>query len=226
MKLRHSLRLVVMVLVALLAFMLSPVGGSGDNETHWFLTGNAGTDPKTNFLGTTDDQALELRVYGERALRLEAVHSELLSYPYTESVNVIGGYGSNYVADGVRGGTISGGGGMSIMVPGGAIQDSPNTVVDNWGAVGGGRKNIAGSDDGDLTNSSHATVGGGVWNHAAGEFATVGGGYKNYAGNQCTIGGGMENTAGLFGCTVAGGSGNTAYSVAATIGGGGGTKSK
>ena len=34
-----------------------PVGGGGV----WSLTGNAGTTPGTNFLGTTDNQALELK---------------------------------------------------------------------------------------------------------------------------------------------------------------------
>ena len=41
-------------------------GGGG-----WSLTGNAGTAPGTNFLGTTDNEALELRANGKRALRLE-----------------------------------------------------------------------------------------------------------------------------------------------------------
>ncbi len=37
----------------------------------WSLTGNSGTAPGMNFVGTTDNQALELRVNGARALRLE-----------------------------------------------------------------------------------------------------------------------------------------------------------
>src|SRR5690606_18431222 len=41
-----------------------------DNR-YWRLGGNSGTTPGTHFLGTTDDQALELRVNGTRALRLE-----------------------------------------------------------------------------------------------------------------------------------------------------------
>ncbi len=41
-------------------------GGAG-----WSLTGNAGTTPGTDFIGTTDNQPLELWVGGSRALRLE-----------------------------------------------------------------------------------------------------------------------------------------------------------
>ena len=44
-----------------------PVGGGGV----WSLNGNSGTTPGTNFLGTTDNQALELKVNGQRALRIE-----------------------------------------------------------------------------------------------------------------------------------------------------------
>ena len=37
----------------------------------WQTGGNSGTTPGTHFLGTTDNQALELNVNGARALRLE-----------------------------------------------------------------------------------------------------------------------------------------------------------
>ena len=42
-----------------------------DSTAFWQLGGNAGTTAGVNFLGTTDNQALELKVYGQRALRLE-----------------------------------------------------------------------------------------------------------------------------------------------------------
>jgi hypothetical protein len=54
-----------------------------DTTTFWSLTGNAGTNPGTNFLGTTDNQALEFKVNNARALRLE---------PNATSPNIIGGY--------------------------------------------------------------------------------------------------------------------------------------
>ncbi|MCK4451743.1 MAG: hypothetical protein KAX26_14250, partial [Anaerolineae bacterium] len=96
-------------------------GGGG-----WSLTGNAGTNPATNFLGTTDDQALELRVNNARALRLE---------PNADSPNLIGGYSGNSVTSGVTRATISGGG----------RSGDPNQVTADSGTVGGGHGNTAGS---------------------------------------------------------------------------------
>jgi hypothetical protein len=72
-----------------------PVGLSGA----WGLTGNSGTTPGTNFLGTTDNQALELKVNGQRTLRLE---------PGATSPNLLGGFSANAVLAGAVGSTISG----------------------------------------------------------------------------------------------------------------------
>ena len=41
------------------------------DASYWKLSGNASTTPGTNFLGTTDNQALEFKVNGARVLRLE-----------------------------------------------------------------------------------------------------------------------------------------------------------
>jgi len=65
------------------------------------LTGNAGTMPGTNYLGTSDGQALEIRVNGLRALRLE---------PNSNSPSLIGGYSGNSLTNGVYGAAIGGGG--------------------------------------------------------------------------------------------------------------------
>jgi hypothetical protein len=88
---------------------------------YWSLTGNAGTTPGTQFLGTTDNQPLELRVGGQRTLRLE---------PGQASPNLVGGYGGNSVAGGVAGATVSGGGQSGYE----------NRVYDDFGTVGGGRR--------------------------------------------------------------------------------------
>jgi hypothetical protein len=42
----------------------------------WDLTGNSGTNPATDFLGTTDNQPLVIRTNGAEALRID---SEVLS---------------------------------------------------------------------------------------------------------------------------------------------------
>src|SRR5262245_19460852 len=57
-----------------------------DDTPGWGLTGNAGTAPGTNFIGTTDSQPLEFRAGNQRALRLEWV---------TTNISVIAGYPTN-----------------------------------------------------------------------------------------------------------------------------------
>src|SRR5437899_891184 len=56
----------------------------------WKTTGNAGTSPTVNFIGTTDNQAFEIRANGARAFRFQP------SPP--GGASVIGGSSSNSVA--------------------------------------------------------------------------------------------------------------------------------
>ncbi|HUV88600.1 MAG TPA: hypothetical protein VMY80_03025, partial [Anaerolineae bacterium] len=144
----------------------------------WKLTGNSGTTPGTHFLGTADNQALELKVNGARALRLE---------PHATSPNVIGGYSGNSVTGGVYGATIAGGGESGYT----------NRVTDDYGTVGGGYNNQAGGNS--------ATVGGGISNNASSDYATVGGGSNNTAYTYATVGGGYGNYATGDSATVPGG---------------------
>ncbi len=95
----------------------------------WALTGNAGTTPGTSFLGTRDNQALELKVNAARALRLE---------PNASSPNLIGGYSGNWLTSGMIGAVIGGGGNAANL----------NRVTDDYGTVGGGSGNQAGDNAG------------------------------------------------------------------------------
>ncbi len=177
-------------------------GDETGGTNFWLLTGNAGTTPGTNYLGTNDNQALEVRVNNARALRIE---------PNTDSPNLIGGHSANDVTDGVFGATIGGGGGSSFA----------NRVTDNYGTVGGGNRNRAGDDGGTLYSAVWATVGGGTKNAASADAATVGGGYENIASEDwATVGGGLSNTAGGRESTIGGGTNNTASGPFATIAGG------
>ncbi|MGH2724648.1 MAG: tail fiber domain-containing protein, partial [Actinomycetota bacterium] len=170
----------------------------------WLLGGNSGTNPDTQFLGTTDNQALNFRVNDARAFRLE---------PNPTSPNVIGGFSGNQVTAGVFGAVIGGGGASTLT----------NRVTDDYGTVGGGSNNQAGNDAGTTSNRSFATVGGGAFNTASGLLATVAGGESNTAsGQHATVGGGDENTASGFRATVGGGGLNTASGSRATVGGGSG----
>jgi hypothetical protein len=159
----------------------------------WNLTGNAGTAAGTNFLGTTDDVALELKVNGVRAYRLEPASTP----------NVVGGHTANSVQSGAFGGTIAGGGSTG----------EPNTVSGQFATVGGGRGNAA--------TATGAAVGGGTSNTSSGDITTVGGGDENTAsGAAATISGGQGNTASGDGAVVGGGAVNQAQAAFATIGGG------
>lgn len=169
----------------------------------WLLTGNAGTTPGANFLGTTDNQALQLRVNNSRAL--------LIQPNGNGSHNIVGGYNGNTTTASVYGATISGGGGIG----------DPNTVTDHYGTVGGGRLNRAGDGDATVTNNQFATVGGGSDNLASMSGATVSGGVGNDAtSGNATIGGGSLNTASGTSATVAGGFNNSAAGQESTIAGG------
>jgi hypothetical protein len=162
----------------------------------WGLSGNSGTNPATDFLGTSDNQALELKVNGARALRIE---------PYATSPNIIGGFSGNNVSAGEFGATIAGGG----------MSSYPNNVIARWGTVSGGYGNI--------TGDRYATIGGGAINTASADGATVSGGGRNTSsGSGATVGGGMNNQAsGNYG-NVDGGQSNQASSSYTTVGGGSG----
>jgi hypothetical protein len=174
-------------------------GGGGDS---WGLAGNVGTTPGANFVGTTDDQPLELHVDGDRALRIE---------PTYLSPNLIGGYRENMVSLDVVEATISGGG------QGGAI----NRVTDTGGTIGGGTNNQAGDDAGTAMDAAFATVAGGSGNTASGLWGTVSGGHNNTAsGTSSAVGGGENNNASDINSVVSGGTYNNASGNHGVVAGG------
>jgi len=183
-----------------------PEGGPAGpvpNPGHaWTEVQGHGVDANATYINTQDNEALELRVNGSRALRLE---------PNATSPNVIGGYSGNAVTAGVYAAAIGGGGSTG----------STNRVTDDYCTVGGGRNNQAGDNVGTTADRPAATVGGGQGNTASGNYATVGGGASNTATmDGGTVGGGATNLAsGLF-ATVAGGDINTASGQTATVAGG------
>ncbi|HNS50856.1 MAG TPA: tail fiber domain-containing protein [Anaerolineae bacterium] len=179
-----------------------PVGGGGGGDA-WLLTGNSGTTPGVNYVGTNDNAALVFKVNGERALKLE---------PGSASPNVIGGDFANAAYTGVYGAAIGGGGNSAAA----------NVVTDYYGTIGGGEGNVAGDDAGTAADAAYATVGGGQSNTASGFESTVSGGQGNVASDDAaTVGGGWLNEAAANYATVAGGYYNRAYGVRTTIGGGG-----
>lgn len=183
---------------------------------YWNLSGNAGTSPGINFVGTTDNQPLRFRVNNVAALQYQ---------PGTTLPNVVAGLASfhpSVISSGVSGAVIAGGNAPSGGVTGLGGGDFM-AVYDNDGAIGGGFGNKVGSNNGDITDGAFATVGGGVFNSAANYAASVCGGDGNFAGAQRSfIGGGFANQALGGMSTLGGGLVNTILANAdyATIGGG------
>ena len=180
---------------------------NGLNATNfWQTTGNSGTTAGVNFVGTTDNQPLELHVNYGRALRLEPTAYD---GNHASIVNVVEGSAVNYAGAGVYGATVSGGGALNYFR--GAAS---NSVTADFGTVGGGFGNTAGG--------LLATVGGGAGNTASGLLAFIGGGFSNTnSGTAGTIGGGELNTASGTNATVGGGALNTAGGIGSFVGGGG-----
>ena len=130
----------------------------------WKTTGNAGTSPGANFIGTTDNQPLEIRVNNARALRLE---------PNATSPNLVGGFSGNVVSNGFVGATIADGGASGTENRVGANDatvsgGSGNKASGNFSAIGGGLNNSCNS-------GAYATIPGGQNNTAAGEFSVAAG---------------------------------------------------
>ncbi len=127
----------------------------------WHRTGNAGTAPGTDFLGTIDDQPLELRVNSAVAFRLEPAG--------LNTVNVIGGSRFNTVSAGTGGATIGGGGTYRGALPPLQPLDARNTVQADYGTISGGSKNLI------RTNGEHASIPGGYGNVAGGAYSFAAG---------------------------------------------------
>ena len=165
----------------------------------WQLGGNnvAGGE----FIGSINNQPIEIWTSGQRAMRLEPDTTG------SGSPNVIGGSIGNFMpAGGVIGGFIGGGGATNYNGV-----SYPNHVAAYYGSVVGGYANtvvsfantafIGGGDENTVAGNS-SVIGGGEYNRikAAGDHGVIGGGYFNTnSGEYATIPGGYENlTTGTF----------------------------
>jgi hypothetical protein len=147
---------------------------------YWKFGGNSGTTPGMYFLGTTDNQPLELKVNSGRALRLEPNVSE--------APNLIGGARYNLVRSGVVGATIAGGGAADYSTLGALT----NQVLSDFGTIGGGSRQLIESG----ANSS--TIAGGYFNEVGtnANAGAIGGGRYNSIGTgarDAVVAGGYDN---------------------------------
>ena len=196
------------------------------DTTDWKLNGNNVTPGQ--FLGSTNNQAVTIKVNGYQALRLEPTGSN--------SVNVIGGVSVNGAAPGVIGATIAGGGAGDYY--GSAFS---NSIASDFGTIGGGVANeidassdysiIAGGEGNQIFyNNKYTTIGGGIGNQIQtnSQSAVISGGFANLIDQDAYgafIGSGAGNviSAGNAYSVVAGGYNNHIQAGTAgvsTIGGG------
>lgn len=125
--------------------------------------------------------------------------------------NIVGGDAANSVQDGAVGAAISGGGNPT----------DPNSVTDDYGAVGGGVGNTAGDGGGVASSARYATVCGGQNNTASAARAVVAGGsYNTASGGNSIVGGGWMNSATGTYATISGGNQGNAGGNSSAVGGG------
>lgn len=115
---------------------------------YWKMGGNPDAGSSGDYLGTTNETTLTLGVNGVAALRLA---------PTSGTPNVLGGYSGNSAASGVVGAAVAGGGAVTGV----------NTVLANYGTVGGGLGNTAGG--------AYSAVPGGSGNVAGGDYSLAAG---------------------------------------------------
>jgi hypothetical protein len=170
----------------------------------WKISGNAGTTPGTHFVGTTDNQALEIRVNNQRALRVQ---------PDPTAPNLIGGFAGNVIAGGSSGSSIAGGGAVSFT----------NLIsAAGFATIAGGRNNQI------LNGATDSLIGGGANHKLEGAFrAAIVGGGGNWIQTNSTgafIGGGAQNLvqSNSFNAAIVGGGENQIgpEGAASIIGGG------
>ena len=164
------------------------------NSTAWLLGGNSATNPATYFLGTTDNEPLNLRVNNRRALRITYVENIAAAF---RTFNMLGGADANSIGANVVGATIAGGGNAGIN-----STDLPNVVNSDYGFLGGGYYNLID------TNAVNSVIGGGFQNNintGAGNSAIVGGEGNSISAAYAFIGGGSSNQAGGANSFVGGG---------------------
>jgi hypothetical protein len=135
-----------------------------------------------------------------------------LAVSATAALRLEASAGTPNLVGGYGGNTVAEGA-LGATIGGGGGIGAPNRVITHYTTIGGGLYNTAAGLTSTIGGGAHisvsgraATVGGGVWIIATGSYATVGGGSYNKA-------------SGIF-ATVGGGSYNEASGLSATVGGG------
>lgn len=174
---------------------------------NWRLLGNAGTNSSTHFLGTTDAQALVIRVNNQETFRFNIPSATAPGWSIhrgggnTRGLHAVDLQSSRNAAQQVASGDYS-------TIAGGQA----NWASGHYSVIGGGQLN--------QTTGNYSTVAGGYGNYASGLYTTIGGGYGNLANNNGVVAGGATNTASGLLSAIVGGSVNTVTGPRGFIGAG------
>jgi hypothetical protein len=178
------------------------VGNGAGLTGLWRTTGNAGTNPASDFVGTTDNVGFTIRANNVPAIRIT---------PFTTDTHTIVMGSLSNSAGAFEGATIGGGGSEFPL-------DERNQVTGDFGTIAGGLGNTA---------SRSGFVGGGFQNRS-GNWSVASGGSGNWAfGQYSSVGGGINNRIQSpnlnpppNNATIAGGSTNEVQGTSGAIGGG------
>jgi len=144
----------------------------------WQLDGN--TLDSGKYLGSANFQPVEIWVNNTRALRLEPT---TIDANHSNIVNVVGGSPNNFIATGVYGSVIAGGGGYYGLL-------YSNAISADMSFVGGGVNNsiqlfaydsFLGGGSFNSIRPSYSFLGGGNCNANMGGFSAIPGGFYNVA---------------------------------------------
>jgi hypothetical protein len=131
------------------------LGASG-----WSITGNLGTSPPMNFIGTLDTGAFEIHLDNLSTDTFAGNHRVMRYETGTSSPNILGGSSHNFLISGLSGAAILSGGSASY----------PNIIRSDFSVVGGGEVNLID------TASTHSIIGGGYYNYIGASYCFIGGG--------------------------------------------------
>jgi hypothetical protein len=185
---------------------------------YWGETGNNSTTAGTNYIGTSDNNPLMMKVNG----------SQVMMYlPNTTSNNIQGGYSGNTI------GTVAG-----CVIAGGGKLGAINSIGADFSAISGGTNNVitsqsdhsvlVGGEDNTIDTADHAFLGGGrsnsITSNLLGEVVSggvlVGGQYNTCEDEDAFLGGGIYNHATAELSIVVAGEHNSANGDISTIVGG------
>ncbi len=123
----------------------TPTTQNANSAVYWSETGNNSTTAGTNYVGTSDNVALEVHVYDGDAAN-KGSKRVLRWDPNGTSANITGGYQGNSINASALGSVISGGGNSGNINQIGSsnycgISSGNNNIINNscsYGAIGGG----------------------------------------------------------------------------------------